>query len=39
MSGRAFLREPPETFLRLVRERAPDVEVRLLKPGESTEVT
>jgi L-ascorbate metabolism protein UlaG (beta-lactamase superfamily) len=39
MSGRAFLREPPERFLRLVRERAPDVEVRLLKPGESTEVT
>ena len=39
MSGAAFLREPPETFLRLVRERAPEVEVRLLKPGESTSVS
>ena len=39
MSGRAFLREPPKTFLRLVHERAPDVEVRLLKPGEATSVT
>ncbi len=39
MSGRAFLREPPETFLRLVHERAPGVEVRLLKPGEATSVT
>ena len=39
MSDRAFLREPPETFLRLVHERAPGVEVRLLKPGEATLVT
>jgi L-ascorbate metabolism protein UlaG (beta-lactamase superfamily) len=39
MSGAAFLREPPETFLRLVRDRAPGVEVRLLKPGEATSVT
>ena len=38
MSGAAFLREPPETFLRLVHERAPEVEVRLLKPGEATSV-
>ena len=38
MSGAAFLREPPETFRRLVRERAPEVEVRLLKPGEATSV-
>ena len=33
MSGAAFLREPPETFQRLVHERAPGVEVRLLRPG------
>ncbi len=39
MSGGAFLREPPETFLRLVHDRAPQVEVRLLKPGEATSVT
>jgi L-ascorbate metabolism protein UlaG (beta-lactamase superfamily) len=36
MSRAAFLREPAEAFQRLVRERAPKVEVRLLEPGEST---
>ena len=39
MSGAAFLREPPKTFLRLVHERAPGAEVRLLTPGEATSVT
>jgi L-ascorbate metabolism protein UlaG (beta-lactamase superfamily) len=39
MSGAAFLREPPETFRRFVRDRAPGVEVRLLKPGDATSVT
>ena len=38
MSGAAFLREPPETFRRLVHERAPEVEVRLLQPGAETTV-
>ena len=39
MSRAAFLREPPETFMRLVHDRAPEVEVRVLKPGEATSVT
>jgi L-ascorbate metabolism protein UlaG (beta-lactamase superfamily) len=38
MSSAAFLHEPPETFRRLVHERAPGVEVRLLKPGAATSV-
>jgi L-ascorbate metabolism protein UlaG (beta-lactamase superfamily) len=33
MSGAAFLRDPPNVFAHLVRERAPEVEVRLLQPG------
>ena len=28
--------EPPETFRRLAAERAPDVEVRVLRPGDAT---
>jgi L-ascorbate metabolism protein UlaG (beta-lactamase superfamily) len=39
MSRAAFLREPPDTFVRLVRERAPEVEVRLLAPGETITLT
>ena len=39
MSRAAFLREPPETFMRLVHDRAPEIEVRVLKPGEATSVT
>jgi L-ascorbate metabolism protein UlaG (beta-lactamase superfamily) len=38
MSHRAFLREPPKVFLRLVEERSPDVEVRLLAPGATTSI-
>ena len=34
----AFLRDPPEVFLRAARELAPDVEVRVLAPGESLEL-
>jgi L-ascorbate metabolism protein UlaG (beta-lactamase superfamily) len=30
-----FLREPPDAFVREARDRAPDVEVRVLQPGES----
>jgi L-ascorbate metabolism protein UlaG (beta-lactamase superfamily) len=30
-----FLRDPPVAFVRAARERAPDVEVRVLQPGES----
>jgi L-ascorbate metabolism protein UlaG (beta-lactamase superfamily) len=37
-SRAAFLHEPPEAFLRLVREQAPKVEVRLLAPGASTSI-
>ncbi len=36
MSRRSFLRDPPDTFLRLARERVPGVEVRLLQPGATT---
>jgi L-ascorbate metabolism protein UlaG (beta-lactamase superfamily) len=36
MSGAAFLREPPEAFRRLVHDRAPGVEVRVLQPGAET---
>ena len=36
MSRRAFLREPPEAFRRLVAERSPEVEVRVLAPGGET---
>ncbi len=38
MSRRAFLREPPEVFRRLVGERSPEVEVRLLAPGAGTAI-
>jgi hypothetical protein len=34
----ATLREPAESFARLASEAAPEVEVRILAPGESTEV-
>jgi L-ascorbate metabolism protein UlaG (beta-lactamase superfamily) len=34
----AVLREPAETFARLASESAPDVEVRILAPGESAEI-
>lgn len=30
----AYLREPPQAFAEAARERAPDVEVRILQPGE-----
>jgi L-ascorbate metabolism protein UlaG (beta-lactamase superfamily) len=30
-----YLREPAERFVRAAAERAPDVEVRLLQPGET----
>jgi L-ascorbate metabolism protein UlaG (beta-lactamase superfamily) len=30
----AYLREPPQAFVEAVRERAPDVDVRVLQPGE-----
>ena len=33
-----FLRDPPEEFRRLAAERAPDVEVRVLQPGQSLEL-
>jgi L-ascorbate metabolism protein UlaG (beta-lactamase superfamily) len=33
----AYLREPAETFAELVRERAPETEVRVLRPGQATE--
>ena len=36
MSRRPFLHEPPERFRRLVAERSPGVEVRLLSPGATT---
>jgi L-ascorbate metabolism protein UlaG (beta-lactamase superfamily) len=39
MSRAAFLRDPPDTFVRLVGERAPEVEVRLLAPGETITLT
>jgi L-ascorbate metabolism protein UlaG (beta-lactamase superfamily) len=39
MSGAAFLREPPETFARAVHDRAPGVEVRVLRPGQTTALT
>ena len=38
MSHRTFLREPPEVFRRLVQERSPDVEVRVLAPGAWTSI-
>jgi L-ascorbate metabolism protein UlaG (beta-lactamase superfamily) len=34
----AVLREPAESFARLAAESAPDVEVRILEPGESAEI-
>jgi L-ascorbate metabolism protein UlaG (beta-lactamase superfamily) len=34
-----FLRDPPQRFARLVAERAPQVEVRVLSPGESTSLS
>jgi L-ascorbate metabolism protein UlaG (beta-lactamase superfamily) len=34
----AVLREPAETFARLAAETAPEVEVRILEPGESAEI-
>jgi len=34
----ATLREPAETFARLASDATPDVDVRILAPGESTEV-
>jgi L-ascorbate metabolism protein UlaG (beta-lactamase superfamily) len=33
-----FLRRPPEDFLRFARHDAPDVEVRVLEPGGSTDL-
>jgi L-ascorbate metabolism protein UlaG (beta-lactamase superfamily) len=39
MSRAAFLRDPADLFVRLVSERAPDVEVRVLAPGETITVT
>ena len=39
MSRRTFLREPPEVFRRLVQERSPDVEVRVLAPGAWTSIS
>jgi L-ascorbate metabolism protein UlaG (beta-lactamase superfamily) len=30
------LREPPREFARLVAERAPEVEVRIVEPGDAT---
>ena len=36
MSQAAFLSDPPNVFAHLVRERAPEVEVRLLTPGGTT---
>ncbi len=35
MSGRAFLRDPPGTFQDLVRAQSPEVDVRILAPGET----
>jgi L-ascorbate metabolism protein UlaG (beta-lactamase superfamily) len=35
----AFLREPPESFRRAAAVRAPDVDVRVLQPGESLTLT
>jgi L-ascorbate metabolism protein UlaG (beta-lactamase superfamily) len=35
---RALLREPAESFARLAAETAPEVEIRILEPGESSEV-
>jgi L-ascorbate metabolism protein UlaG (beta-lactamase superfamily) len=38
-SGRAaFLREPPETFAAAARRLAPEVDVRVLRPGESLDL-
>ena len=38
-TGRArFLRSPAEDFVAAARERAPEVEVRVLAPGESLEI-
>ena len=34
----AVLREPAESFARLAAETAPEVEVRILEPGESSEI-
>ena len=39
MSRAAFLRDPPDTFVRVVRERAPEADVRLLAPGETISLT
>lgn len=29
---------PPRTFARLLAQRAPDIDVRILRPGERTEI-
>ncbi len=39
MSDRAFLRDPAPAFLRLAAERTPEVEVRVLRPGATTDFT